>query len=74
MQRIDAKELLSRIEKCTLPLPYRNILSVLCAEGARRRSLGGYIDDILAHCTSTIYRQLYARWLSRFHEDMLGFG
>ncbi len=63
------ESLVEKVHKCTLPTAYRNVLCVLCAEGARRRNQEGRIDEIMAHCTNRAYTQLYGRWLSRFHAD-----
>lgn len=66
-ERNDVESLMLDLERAALPPSYRNILCVLCAEGARRRGLHGRIDAILAQCTSAVYRQMYVRWLGRFH-------
>jgi thymidylate synthase len=59
------KRLLELIDKCALPVPYRNILCVLCAEGARRRNCNDSMDSIMTSCTNPAYQQLFARWLLR---------
>jgi len=55
-------------DKCSLPTPYRNILCVLCAEGARRRNDGNRVSEIMASCTNPAYQVLFTRWLSRFRQ------
>jgi thymidylate synthase len=52
-----------------VPVAYRNIAAVLCAEGARR---GRYVQaaaDIMAGCSNPMLQQLWTRWASRFGED-----
>jgi len=61
--------LVGKVNNCTLPAAYRNVLCVLCAEGVRRRKQSCRIDEIMAHCTNPAYTQLYDRWLSRFQGD-----
>jgi len=51
--------------KAALPQSYRNILFVLCAEGARRRKNSSMMEEMISACTNVAYRQLYRRWLSR---------
>jgi thymidylate synthase len=58
--------LVEMIRTCDLPTPYRNILCVLCAEGARRREASDCVDGIMACCTNAVYQQLFTRWFSRF--------
>jgi len=63
---VTAEALVQRVMKCTLPEAYRNVLCVLCAEGARRRKNTDRLDEIMALCTNPTYTQLYDRWCSRF--------
>ncbi len=63
---VDSRMLVEMLRKSDLPLPYRNILCVLCAEGARRRDSKDCMGEIMASCTNAAYQQLFTRWLSRF--------
>jgi thymidylate synthase len=68
-ETVSAETLAAQIEKCVLPAPYRNVLCILFAEGARKRKNRDCINQIMAICTNPAYRQLYIRWLSRFCAD-----
>lgn len=60
-----AEQLARAANKAALPQSYRNILFVLCAEGARRRENASMMEEMISTCTNMAYRQLYRRWLSR---------
>ena len=60
IQLIDIVEM-----SCLLPA-FKNILCVLCAEGARRRQEADAAMQLMAYCSNPIYRQLFARWSARF--------
>ena len=60
-----ADQLARAANKAALPQSYRNILFVLCAEGARRRENASMMEEMISTCTNVAYRQLYRRWLSR---------
>jgi thymidylate synthase len=60
-----AEQLARAANKAALPQSYRNILFVLCAEGARRRENASMMEEMISTCTNVAYRQLYRRWLSR---------
>lgn len=64
-QNVPAERLVSMIRHSKLPIPFRNMLCVLCAEGARRRGCQGIISDIMLDCTNPAYKHLYDRWLDR---------
>jgi len=60
-----ADELARSANEAALPQSYRNILFVLCAEGARRRGNAAVMEELISSCTNNVYRKLYRRWLSR---------
>jgi len=68
-QTISTESLVEQVKKCNLPAAYRNVLCVLCAEGARKRKHVNRIHEIMACCTNPGYLHLYDRWLSRFRSD-----
>jgi len=64
-QDILTDKLILMTHRTQLPLAFRNMLCMLCAEGARRRNRPDVIDQIMADCTNLAYKQLYNRWLRR---------
>ena len=64
-QRIPTKTLLTTLRQSKLPQSFRNMLCVLCAEGARRREQQDVINDVMLDCTNSAYKQLYDNWLMR---------
>jgi thymidylate synthase len=62
---ISTSSLLATLHKSKLPRPLRNMLCVLCAEGARRRQQQDVISDLMLDCTNPAYKQLYDNWLMR---------
>jgi thymidylate synthase len=57
--------LIAVVNSTKLPRPFRNILCILCAEGARRRHRDDAIDPIIRICTNSVFRYLYGEWLAR---------
>lgn len=49
-----------------LPSAYRNLLAVLCAEGARRRKATDEMREILALCGNQCLAALFTRWADRW--------
>ena len=47
------------------PGAFRNILSVLASESARRQSWHDLSEEIMATCTNSLYKELQRRWLTR---------
>ena len=47
------------------PEAFRNILSVLAAEAARKQDWADIADQVMSACTSHLYRELWHRWLDR---------
>ena len=47
------------------PVAFRNMLSVLAAEAARRRAWPDILDRVMAACTNPLYNELWRRWLER---------
>ena len=61
-----AANLISNLHACALPASYRDILSVLTAEGLRiRKDTSAYLEAISV-CQNPLYRQLWIRWLKRY--------
>ena len=63
-QRTTVDDLLHRPSQSALPVPFKNILCVLCAEGARRRRRVEAAKELIAGCSNMAYQQLYGRWLN----------
>jgi thymidylate synthase len=63
-----ADDLQSRTYRSGLPMPFKNILYVLCAEGARRRKCVKVADELIGCCSNPAYRQLFGRWLAACSE------
>jgi thymidylate synthase len=72
---IPTNTLLATLNNSKLPRSFRNMLCVLCAEGARRRQQQDVINDVMLDCTNSAYRQLYDNWLTRcgVKEDSIKF-
>lgn len=72
-EKVPANELVLMASKSNLPPSFRNMLAVLCAEGVRRRSQKGVLNDVMSECTNAVYNYLYKCWLLRlgFHEEIL---
>lgn len=49
-----------------LPQAFKNMLCVVCTEGARRQKDAERIPEIMALCTNPVYDELVVRWLARF--------
>lgn len=64
-QRIPAATLVATVRQSKLPQSFRNMLCILCAEGARRRLQQHFIELIIAECTNPLYKQLFDNWLLR---------
>ena len=67
-QSSTAEQLAQTAMNAALPQSYRNILFVLCAEGARRRRDASIMEAMISACTNGAYRQLYRRWLLRLQQ------
>lgn len=46
------------------PQAYRNMMTVLCAEVARRHKETGAMWELIGNCTNPIYVQLFRRWVA----------
>lgn len=49
--------------QCKLPEAFRNMLCILCAEGARRRRQLSVATEIMNYSTNSLYKQLFDNWL-----------
>jgi thymidylate synthase len=63
-QNKSADTLTSLVRESLLPTSFRNMLSVLCAEGARRRRQIKAANEIMNYCTNPLYSQLFDRWIT----------
>ena len=61
----DAQYLLTLVATSTLPEAFRNMLCVMCAEGARRRKAPDIATEIMELSTNAAFRQLSSRWFDR---------
>lgn len=52
-------------ETSSLPKAYSNALRVMIAEGARRRRDTALADEVMAACTSEVFRQMWIEWCTR---------
>jgi thymidylate synthase len=64
-ERVPADELVSMVRASNLPQSFRNMLAILCAEGARRRLQTGILNVVMNECTNPVYNYLYKCWLLR---------
>lgn len=55
----------SVLEEEHLPLSYRNLLTVIAADGARRRGWPDLATEIMAGCTNPVLNELWKNWMSR---------
>jgi thymidylate synthase len=63
--RRDVGRIFSTLDSSSLPSPFKNILSILTAEAARRREQEDLVVAAVSQCHNPIYRHLYERWLAR---------
>jgi thymidylate synthase len=64
-KKVSTEQLMSLSKNADLPLSFRNMVCVLCAEGARRRKSLDVTDEIMSICTNPLYRQLFSNWQTR---------
>ncbi|MGH9906542.1 MAG: hypothetical protein ACRD8U_13285, partial [Pyrinomonadaceae bacterium] len=64
-QSIPAQEIGSLVRRSNLPTSFRNMLCIICAEGARRRQQQQVISDVMAECTNSLFRHLFNQWVKR---------
>jgi thymidylate synthase len=69
--RRGVEPIFSTLDSSRLPSPFKNVLSILTAEAARRREQEDLVVAALSHCHNPIYRHLYERWLSRCYPSKL---
>lgn len=60
-----AKDLNGLLATFNGPQAFRNIMSVLCAEEARKQKKPDIAEDIIDRCTNPVYRQLFDRWATK---------
>lgn len=60
-------ELLNMAQNSTLPSPLRNMLFVLCSEGARRRHCINAAKELAQRCTNPAMSSLTACWIDRWN-------
>jgi thymidylate synthase len=69
---LKAKDLVDMVRGCSLRPPFRNMLCVVCAEGARRRCAIQHAYEIMTACTNAAYRHLFERWLAVPRQQQVG--
>jgi len=62
---VSAEKLLSIIRQTTLPRGFRNLVCVLCAEGARRRKCTDEMDEIMSNCSNPVFNKMFFDWNQR---------
>jgi thymidylate synthase len=60
--------LIQLVATSSLPTAYRNLLRLLCAEGARRRRDLDAVAEIMSGCGNLCFSRLFDRWLARWTE------
>ena len=65
-KRIQVPKMISLVAQSSLPTAYRNMLTILFSESARRSSCKDEADELLSLCTNPVLRQLQSRWFERF--------
>jgi|SRR5665213_218103 len=63
---VSTADLIRSATKSSLPTAYRNLLRLLCAEGARRRRDPEAVAEIMAGCGNLCLSGLFGRWLARW--------
>jgi thymidylate synthase len=59
------EELRRLADWCDAPVGYQNMLAILVAEAARRRSFSTLADEIVGRCQNPALVQLWRRWIER---------
>lgn len=59
-------DLVQMVLRVSLPTPFKNMLCVLCAEGARRRQAINVAYELLRHCTNPSLTYLAELWIERW--------
>jgi thymidylate synthase len=65
-----ASTLTTLVHSVDVPLAYKNLLSVLVAEGLRRRQEHCREADAIALCSNATLRLLWEQWSNRFHVNV----
>lgn len=60
-----ASDLAGLLESFNGPQAFRNIMSVLCAEVARKQKRPEIAEDVIGECTNPVYRQMFDRWATK---------
>jgi thymidylate synthase len=68
----DARELKKVSINSEWPVPFQNMMRVLCAEGARKRKCSELSDELMAGCTNPGFVQLWTRWTFRTRQKRSG--
>ncbi len=61
-----AEQLLAATRRTQLPPAYRNLLALLCAEGARRRKCSDAARSIMDCCDNPCLSAMFRRWCERW--------
>src|SRR6185369_1070699 len=62
---LDKKSLISLIEENGFNSSFQNLLTIICAEAARRRKWYELSTLIMNKCSNPLFHQLWQRWISR---------
>jgi len=62
----DARQLAKLAAGFDGPQAYKNIISLVCAESARKRKKPAVAAEILSGCDNPVYAQLFLRWSDKF--------
>lgn len=57
-----ARRLMTLARNFDGPTAYKNIISLLCAESARKRKMHAVAVEIMGGCDNPVYAQLFSRW------------
>jgi thymidylate synthase len=63
--RWHAEDLFSMISKDLPQTSIRNLLCIICAEGARRRGAAEVATGIMTYCSNPVLRQVWSNWMLR---------
>lgn len=67
-----AKDLIGLLAAFNGPLPFRNIMSVLCAESARKHGEAEIAQVIMRECPNPVYQHLFEKWRTKTRTAEIG--
>lgn len=63
---VDFKDIFNDLAEGKVPQSYRNLISIVAADAARRRFLKAEMDDAVKQCTNPLLLSLWHSWVSRW--------